>query len=82
MTTTLEIHTGRREVLLHQGPTVENVDEAKACRTKFAVTVPDARKMLSEWDEWGWHRVTYFGDLRPQVEHLCALLKIKVTEEG
>lgn len=82
MTTSLEFDAGRREVLIHQGVSVENIDEDKACRTKLAVEVADARKMMTEWDQWGWHRVTFYGELKPQVDHLSALLGIKVIEEG
>ncbi len=82
ITTTLEWFAERREVLVHQGKTVENVDEDKACRTKLAVEVRDARQLLSEWDVWGWHRVTFYGDLLPQVQRLACLWGIKVVGEG
>ncbi len=80
--TTLEIMAEGRKLLIHQGKTVENVDEDKACRTKLAVTVRDARTMLSEWDQWGWHRVTFFGDLRPQIDTFATLMGIDVIQEG
>jgi hypothetical protein len=82
MTTTLEFSAGRREFIIHQGRSVANIDEDKACRTKLAVEVPNARRMLNEWDRWGWHRVTFYGDLKTRIEHLSALLGIKVIEEG
>jgi len=81
-TTTLKFSPPRREVILHQGTSVANIDEDKACRTKLAVEVADAGKMLDTWDRWGWHRVTFYGDLRSQIEHLSRLLKVKVIEEG
>lgn len=82
MTTTLEISPWERKVLVHQGRTVANIDEPKACRNKLAVEVADARKMMTEWDRWGWHRVTFYGDLRPQIEHFSALMGLEVIEEG
>jgi L-fucose isomerase-like protein len=82
ITTTLEFCPVKKEVLVHRGYTVENVDEDKACRTKLAVEVADARKMLEEWDRWGWHRVTFYGDLKTKIEHLSAMLGIKMTDEG
>jgi hypothetical protein len=82
MTTTIKFDPGRREMIIHQGKTVENVDEDKACRNKLAAEVVDARKLLTEWDCWGWHRVTFYGDLRKQVENLCALMGVKVVQEG
>ncbi len=82
MATSLKFAPGRRQVIIHQGKSVANIDEDKACRTKLAVEVKDARKMLREWDRWGWHRVTFYGDIKPQIEHLSALLGIEVIEEG
>lgn len=82
MTTTLKFAPARKEVILHQGKTVANIDEDKACRTKLAVEIKDPDKMLAEWDRWGWHRVTYYGDYRRPVEALSALMGFKVTIEG
>lgn len=83
MTTTVEFHPNRREVIFHQGKSVENVDEDKACRTKLAVEVKgDIDKLLREWDQWGWHRVTAYGDLREPVFALAKALGMKVIEEA
>lgn len=82
MTTTLKFAPARKEVVLHQGKSVANIDEDKACRTKLAVEIKDPDKMLAEWDRWGWHRVTYYGDYRRPVEALSALMGFKVTIEG
>jgi hypothetical protein len=81
-TTTLEISPLRKEVVLHQARTVANIDEPRACRTKLAAVPQDIRKLLAEWDRWGWHRVTYFGDLRQPVEALSALLGFNLVVEG
>jgi hypothetical protein len=83
MTTTLEINTGSKQVLFHQGKTVENIDEDKACRTKLAAEVRgDIDKLLGEWDRWSWHRVTFYGDLRGPVEALCKTLGLRIVEEA
>jgi len=82
MTTTLKFFAARHEVIVHQGTSVANIDDDKACRTKLAVEVADADKVLEHWDQWGWHRVTFYGDLRPHVEHLSRLLGVKVVQEG
>ena len=82
MTTTLEFDPVRKEVVMHQARTVANVDEDRACRTKLAAEVPDAQKLLSEWDRWGWHRVTFYGDWKRQVENVAALTGFKITYEG
>jgi L-fucose isomerase-like protein len=83
MTTTLEIHPGRQEILLHRAKAVENVVIDRACRTKLAgEIVGDMEKIFAFWDTYGWHRVTFHGDLREPVQELAAALKFKLTEEA
>lgn len=83
MTSTLKFHPGRREVIFHQGKSVENVDEDMACRTKLAVEVKgDIDKLMTEWDRWGWHRVTFYGDLKAAVREVCRALGIAMIEEA
>jgi len=82
MTTTLEISPQKKEVVFHQGRSVANIDEDKACRTKLAVEVKDIDKLMLEWDRWGWHRVTYYGDLKRPVETLAALAGLQMVMEG
>ena len=82
MTTTLEISPLKKQVVFHQGKSVDNIDEDRACRTKLAVEVKDIRKLFGEWDQWGWHRVTYYGDLRPAVEAFTALMGFELVVEG
>jgi hypothetical protein len=83
MTTTLEFSPERKTILFHQGKAVENVDDDRACRTKLAVEpVGDIEKLFGEWDEWGWHRVTFFGDLKEPVFALAEAMGWKVFEEA
>jgi hypothetical protein len=79
MTTTLKFMPRLREVVLHQGKAVANIEEDKACRTKLAVEVRDIDPLLSGWDRWGWHRVTFYGDLKRQVETVSHLLGFSVV---
>jgi len=83
MTTTLEFAQEKKEVLLHQGKSVDNDRNDRACRTKLAVEpVGDLEKLFTEWDRWGWHRVTLYGDLKEPVYALADALGYKVTEEA
>ena len=83
MTTTIKFDYNKKQVILHQGKTVANIDEDKACRTKLAVEVKgDIDKLLNYWDKWSWHRVTYYGDLKRPVQHIAALLGFEVVEEA
>ena len=83
MTTTLEFAQEKKEVLFHQGKAVDNDRNDRACRTKLAVEpVGDLEKLFTEWDRWGWHRVTLYGELKEPVYELADALGYKVTEEA
>ena len=80
--TTLRFNPASKEVVIHQGKTVENIDDDKACRTKLAAEVRDIDKLLGEWDRWGWHRVTFYGDHKRAVETVSALAGFKLIWES
>ncbi|HBO43691.1 MAG TPA: hypothetical protein DD670_07120, partial [Planctomycetaceae bacterium] len=83
MTTTLEFGPERKEILFHQGKAVEAVDDDRACRSKLAAeVVGDIERLFGEWDQWGWHRVTFYGDLKEPVFALADALGWKVREEA
>ncbi len=81
--TTLEFAPTRRQVIVHQGKTAGNVDDHRSCRTKLAAEViGDVDKLLSHWDQWGWHRVTFYGDHKRAVRQISTLLGFQVVEEA
>jgi hypothetical protein len=83
MTTTLEIDAARKQVLVHQAKAVANIDEDKACRTKIAAEVKgDMAKLLASWDQWGWHRVTVYGDLIEPVAALADAIGFEMVRES
>jgi len=83
MTTTLEVDQGRKEILFHQGKAVANDPDDRACRTKLgAEPVGDIEKLFTMWDQWGWHRVTCYGDLKKPVFALADAMGWKVIEEA
>jgi len=83
LTSTMEIHPGRKEVLFHRAKAVDNIVIDRACRTKLAAeVVGDMEKLFTYWDQYGWHRVTFYGDLREPVKELAAALKLKFVEEA
>jgi len=83
MTTTLEMDHNKKQVLLHQGKAVANDRNDRACRTKLAVEpIGDIEKLFTMWDQWGWHRVTFYGDLKEPVYGLADALGYKVVEEA
>jgi hypothetical protein len=83
MTTTLELDPTLKQVVFHQARAVANVDEDKACRTKLAADVQgDIAKLMTYWDQWGWHRVTYYGDLKAPIQALADKLGYPVVQEA
>jgi L-fucose isomerase-like protein len=83
MTTSFEVAPERRTILLHKGKAVANIDDDRACRTKLAVEPEgDIEKLFREWDQWGWHRVTVYGDLKEPISGLADALGWTVLEEA
>ncbi len=83
MTTTLEIDKDKKEILFHQAIAVDNDPDDRACRTKLcAEPIGDIEKLFTMWDKWGWHRVTFYGDLKEPVYGLAEAIGWKVTEEA
>jgi hypothetical protein len=83
LTTTLEFDQGRKEILFHRAKAVGNDPDDRACRTKLcAEPVGDFEKLFTEWDQWGWHRVTFYGDLQQPIYALGDAIGWKVREEA
>ena len=83
LTTTLEINNDTREILFHQAVALDNDPDDRACRTKLcAEPIGDIEKLFTNWDKWGWHRVTFYGDLKEPVHSLADALGWKVIEEA
>jgi hypothetical protein len=82
MTTTIEIDPPTKTMLMHQGRSAENVYNDMACRTKLAVELKgDIEKLVSNWS-MGWHRVTFYGDLRDPLLAFADRAGLKVIEEA
>jgi len=83
LTTTVEILPDRKEILLHQAKAVDNDPDDRACRTKLAAEpIGDIEKLFTQWDQWGWHRVTVYGDLKEPVHALADAMGWSVVEEA
>jgi hypothetical protein len=82
MTTTLEINPVSRQVLLHQAKTIGNNPSDLACRTKLEAIVKGDLERLTETWRMGWHRVTFYGELKGPVTELCQRLKLELIEEA
>jgi hypothetical protein len=83
MTTSIAVSQDRKQILLHQGKAADNDPDDRACRTKLvAEPVGDFEKLFTMWDQWSWHRVTCYGDLKTPILALADALGWKVIEEA
>lgn len=83
MTTTLLIVSEEKKIIMHQGKTVENVDEDMACRNKLAVEIEgDIHKLLRDFGKWGWHRVTFYGEHKRSIYNIADMSGFEVVEEA
>jgi hypothetical protein len=82
LTTSMQINQVRKEILLHQAIGRDNDPDDRACRTKLcAEPLGDIEKLFTMWDTWGWHRVTFYGDLKEPAYALADRMGWKVVEE-
>jgi len=82
MTTTLELNPATKQMLMHQAKSDGNNPSDMACRTKLeAIVKGDLEKLTENWS-MGWHRVTFYGDLKDMVGELCERMKLELIEEA
>jgi len=83
LTTSLQFDQGRKEILMHRAVAVANDPDDRACRTKLcAEPVGDIEKLFRYWDQWSWHRVTFYGDLKAPIYALADATGWRVVEEA
>jgi hypothetical protein len=83
MTSSIQAAEERKELLFHRAVAVANDPDDRACRTKLgAAPVGDFEKLFASWDQWGWHRVTCYGDLKEPIYALAGAMGWKVIEEA
>ena len=77
-------------MLITPGKIIETSTSPLACRTQFAQSVPDARRLFLNWGEdviqgdvmTLLHRVVFYGDYTKPIQDLGDLMGFKVIEEG
>jgi hypothetical protein len=77
-------------LLFTPGRILETSTSPMACRTQFAQSVPDARRLFLDWGgnviQGGvmtlLHRVVFYGDYSQAIRNLGDLMGLKVIEEG
>ena len=77
-------------MLMVTGKILETSTSPLACRTQFAQSVPDARRLFLNWGDSVikgdtmtlLHRVVFYGDYARPMQDLSQLMGFKVIEEG
>jgi hypothetical protein len=83
MTTTFRTSFGRKQLIIHQARSTGALDTERGCRTKLAAEVRgDIGKLFDQWDQFGWHRVTVYGDVREPLIEFGKALELEIIEEA
>jgi len=73
---------GNDLLLYFTGGIIDTPETERGCRTKITVKVDgDATKPWRNWSH-GLHRVTCYGNLKPELAHFCRFMGIKMTDEA
>ena len=83
MTTSFRTSVRAKTLILHQAKAVGNLDAPRGCRTQLVGEVKgDIEKLFHHWDQFGWHRVTVYGDVKEPLIELAKAMGLKVIEEA
>jgi hypothetical protein len=83
MTTSFRTNAERKEMIIHQAKAVDNLVSEYGCRTKLvAEPTGDIGKLFDQWDLFGWHRVTVYGDVAEPLAEFAKALGLKVIHEA
>jgi hypothetical protein len=83
MTTTFRTNVASKQMVIHQAKSLGPLASENGCRTKLIGEVRgDIGKMFARWDQFGWHRVTVFGDVREPLAEFGKALGLEVIEEA
>ncbi len=83
MTTSFRTNVAQRKMVIHQSKAVGNLDSDRGCRTQLVAEVRgDIGKLFHEWDRFGWHRVTVYGDIREPLIEFGKTLGLEIIAEA
>lgn len=83
LATTFRTSWAQKKMVLHQVKTVGNLDADRGCRTQLIGEVSgDIGKLFAEWDRFGWHRVTVYGDLQEPLVEFGKALGLEIVLEA
>jgi hypothetical protein len=83
MTTSFRTNVGRKQLIVHRAKAVGTLDSEHGCRTKLIAEVSgDVGKLFDQWDQFGWHRVTVYGDVLEPLAEFGKALGLEIIEEA
>ena len=83
MTTSFRTSAGRKQMVIHQAKAVGNLDSEYGCRTQLVGEVRgDIGNLFQQWDHFGWHRVTVYGDVKEPLIEFGKALGLTIVEEA
>ncbi len=83
MTTSFRTNIARKQLIIHQAKAVGTLDSEHGCRTKLIGEVRgDVGKLFDQWDLFGWHRVTVYGDVRDPLAEFGKALGLEIIDEA
>ena len=81
--TTVQLDIPKRLVAVQTGRSFSNDPDDRGCRTKMVVEVTgDFEKAYRYWNKFGWHRVTFLGDFKKDVEAIAKKIGYRVIYES
>jgi hypothetical protein len=83
MTTSFRTNVARGQMVIHQAKSLGALDTERGCRTKLVGEVRgDIGKLFRYWSDFGWHRVTVFGDVLEPLSEFGRALGLEVIVEA
>ncbi|UCD29939.1 MAG: hypothetical protein JSV03_05540 [Planctomycetota bacterium] len=83
MTTSFRTNFLRKQMVIHQAKAVGNLDSDRGCRTQLIGEVRgDIGKLFRQWNNFSWHRVTVYGDVKEPLIEFGKALGLDIVEEA
>jgi hypothetical protein len=83
MTTSFRTNVRAKKLVIHQARSAGNLDADRGCRTQLLGEVRgDIGRLFCQWDLFGWHRVTVYGDIQEPVMEFAKALGLEVIREA
>ncbi len=83
LTTSFRTNFAQRKMVIHQAKSLGPLATERGCRTKLVGEVRgDINKLFDQWKQFGWHRVTVYGDVQAPLTEFGQALGLEVLTEA